>query len=173
MQSWWGFAQDEASGKAEKVKKIKCRYFNKGFCKYRKKCRYLHPKNICSDYVTNAKCLQTTCEDRHPEMCKFWGGTSKCKRNESCDFLHATFENSDNGEVEYRCIGCTNSWNDKNCVFEHIINGRQTFFCLNCEVWVKFKTRVYEADWTIYDESGYLKGDVWGKERNGKLNERW
>ena len=68
--------KDEASGEVEKVKKIKCRYFNKGFCKYRKKCRYLHRKNICSDYVTNAKCLQTTCEDRHPEMCKFWGSTS-------------------------------------------------------------------------------------------------
>ena len=123
--------------------------------------------------MTNAKCLQTTCKDRHPEMCKFWGSTSKCKRNESCDFLHATFENSDNGEVEYRCIGCKNSWNDKNCVFEHIINGRQAFFCLNCEDWVKFKTRVYESDWTIYDDSGYLKVDVWGKERNGKLIEWW
>ena len=41
--------KDETEDESE-FRKIKCRYFNKGFCKYQKKCRYLHPKNTCREF---------------------------------------------------------------------------------------------------------------------------
>jgi translation initiation factor 2B subunit (eIF-2B alpha/beta/delta family) len=38
----------EASELGDKMKKeIRCRYFNYGFCKYKEKCRFVHPKEVC------------------------------------------------------------------------------------------------------------------------------
>jgi hypothetical protein len=38
---------EEAKDTVNKAKRKKCRYFDKGFCKYNNKCRFLHPDNIC------------------------------------------------------------------------------------------------------------------------------
>jgi hypothetical protein len=152
--------KEETQDELEKFKKTKCRYFDKGFCRYRNKCRYFHPQKTCEEYLRSSKCDHLNCEDRHPEACKYWKSTNKCKRNENCDFLHATFAKGDDGIMAYKCVSCKNSWNDKNCVVKYSINGRETFFCLNCEDWVKIKTKVYDANWTLYDESGNLKVDV-------------
>ena len=62
--------------------------------------------------------------------------------------------------MKYKCVCCKNSWNDENCVAKYRINGWETLFCLNCEDWVKMKTRVYDVNWTLYDESVNLKVDV-------------
>ena len=110
--------------------------------------------------LRTGKCERPNCEERHQEMCKFWGRPNKCIRNENCDFLNVTFAYNDDAAGEYKCISCKNSWNDKNCVVEHSINGRETFFCLNCDDWVKLKTRVYDANWALYDKAGKLKVDV-------------
>ena len=29
----------------------KCRYYDKGYCKYLKKCRYFHPKTFCGTHL--------------------------------------------------------------------------------------------------------------------------
>ena len=76
--------------------------------------------------------------------------------NISCDFLHGTFENSDETNETFKCVGCKNVWADTTC----IVNGQETFFCLNCEDWVKFKIMVHEQNWTLYDKSGYLRRDI-------------
>merc|ERR1719318_2321754 len=143
-------------------KETKCRYFNKGFCKYRKKCRYGHPKEVCDTYLNTSKCENSKCPKRHPEVCKFWREKSgSCKRNERCDFLHVTLVNEmETSSQIYKCVGCKNEWEDKSCVVEHMIRGHKTFFCLNCEDWVKMKTNVYDANWTLFDEWGYLRQDV-------------
>ena len=140
--------------------KRKCRYFDKGFCKFRVKCRYIHPKRICEDYLRNGKCEVPGCKERHPEMCRYWG-SGKCRRNENCDFLHATLENVDEDKSStFKCVGCQNVWTDNTCVVKHNVNGRETFFCLNCQDWIKFKTRVHDKNWTLFDEAGNLRVDV-------------
>ena len=40
---------------------------------------------------------------------------------------------------------------------KNIIKGHETFFCLNCDDWVKFKENVLEQNWTLYDQEGYLR----------------
>ena len=102
------------------------------------------------------------CPKRHPEVCKFWREKSgSCKRKERCDFLHVTLVNQmETSSQIFKCVGCKNAWEDKSFVVEHIIRGHETFFCLNCEDWVKFKTNVYDANWTLFDEWGYLRQDV-------------
>ena len=48
-----------------------CRYFNKGHCKYREKCKFYHSKNVCQKYLENEKCECTDCSYRHPNILIF------------------------------------------------------------------------------------------------------
>ena len=109
----------------------KCRYFNKGHCKYRERCKFNHPKDICKTYLDCGKCVIENCRDRHPQLCKYWSKSkSGCKRNSSCDFLHVTLVQGDVNvkdveENTYKCAGCENAWTKRNCVVEHIISNHK------------------------------------------------
>ena len=121
----------------------KCRYYDRGHCKYKCGCKYFHPKNICKEYVNNKKCERKQCLDRHPKVCKFYlkskGG---CKRKSLCDFLHVTLAQHDEkitnreitGEIEFNCVGCKSSWKDK--------------------------LQVLDANWSMFDDKGDLRYDV-------------
>ena len=159
---------DQSEKDVEMVKEYKltkCRYFDKGFCKYRRKCRYSHPEKTCEQYIKYGQCSEQSCPHRHPKQCKFWqSNQNRCKRNLKCDFLHVTMANeNDKNEAHkstYKCVSCKNVWEDKNCVVKHVINGHETFFCLNCEDWVQFKTNVYDPNWTLFDKEGYLRINI-------------
>ena len=52
---------DEA--KDEKCKDIKCKYFDKGFCKMKETCLFRHKSmKICEDHLTGTKCSNKECE---------------------------------------------------------------------------------------------------------------
>ena len=156
------------NNKVEVVKNYKltkCRYFDKGFCKYRKKCRYSHPEQTCEQFLMYGQCRDQNCPERHPQLCKFWqNNQNSCKRNLKCDFLHVTMVNDDDENQahrqNFRCVSCKNAWQDVNCVVKHIIQGHETFFCLNCEDWVKFKGNVFDQNWSLFDEAGYLRRNI-------------
>ena len=142
-------------------KNRKCRYFNRGYCKYKMKCRYFHPKNVCQEYVTNQKCSNSDCIDRHPKPCKWTAQTGGCKRINGCDYLHATSVGMQTNEPqEYTCISCKDTWQNRSHVVEYGIQGVQVYFCLNCDDWVKVKPQVLEEGWTLWDGDGYLRRDV-------------
>jgi transcriptional regulator with PAS, ATPase and Fis domain len=65
----------ESVTKANNVNKMtkKCRYFNRGFCKYREKCRFYHPEHICEAYLKSNNCEQKECCKRHPKRCTWEG----------------------------------------------------------------------------------------------------
>ena len=65
----------------------KCRYFNRGYCKYTSKCRFSHPREICQTYLEGYNCNQRECEKRHPKSCKWIEGSRSCKR-QNCAYLH-------------------------------------------------------------------------------------
>ena len=49
--------------------KIRCRYYNLGFCKYLKKgCEFNHPKVNCE----RPNCDYKTCTRRHNKSCKYY-----------------------------------------------------------------------------------------------------
>ena len=52
---------------------------------------------------------------------------------------------------EYNCV---------KYVVKHIIQNMETYFCLNCDDWVKDKERVFEHGWTLLDQYGYLRKDI-------------
>ena len=67
----------------------KCRYFNRGFCKYREGCKYYHSPVICKDYVEVGICRKSSCFNRHPKTCKHWSvSPNGCPREDSCLYLH-------------------------------------------------------------------------------------
>ena len=53
-----------------------CGHNNRGYCKYKSRCRYTHSKDICSDHLSIGKCSNKECKDRHPRKCKWMEGHS-------------------------------------------------------------------------------------------------
>ena len=75
---------DKADKAENKGRTLKCRYFNRGFCKYKNKCRFGHPRQICSDYLENGKCEKRPCDQRHPKQCKWDKSDNSCRRGAEC-----------------------------------------------------------------------------------------
>ena len=148
--------EDSQSG--QKLTK-KCRHFNRGYCKHKSKCRFTHPDNICNDYVTNGKCEATRCEDRHPKRCKWLTSKDGCTR-EGCLYLHNTDKQSNYVDQTYKCESCKDIWTNSNCVVEYVLHNQKVHFCLNCDDWVKYKQNVFNADWTLMDNNGYLRTGI-------------
>ena len=115
-------------------------------------------------YSVKGRCDVENCPHRHPQICRSWKSTNYCEININCDFLHVTMANGDDGyqisTPKFKCASCKNVWEERSCIVTHIIQGHETFFCLNCEDWVKFKTNVFDQNWTLYDEAGNLKRDI-------------
>ena len=61
----------------------KYKFWNSGYCKFKKDCQFLHPEVICSE----AFCLEKSCNKRHPKPCKKFA-IGFCKFNDLCEFAH-------------------------------------------------------------------------------------
>ena len=162
-----GFKHDKADCNADKeqveTKEKTCRYFNRGHCKYKQKCKFFHSKEICQTYLEGGKCDAKICKSRHPKVCKWWQGSNGCGRN-NCDFLHVTLVSDDDqnrgSQENYPCSGCKNYYDDRNCVVEHTIKHTKLFLCLNCNSWIQRKEEILNVGWSMFNEFGDLKRDV-------------
>ena len=70
--------------------KKKCRYDDRGYCKYLGKCKYQHFAHICDQYKMQGKCEgRQSCPFRHPKVCNFWKSDKQgCKRGRVCKYMH-------------------------------------------------------------------------------------
>ena len=147
------------------IKRKRCRYFNRGFCKYKNKCRFVHPNKICIIYLKNQTCNEKSCIDRHPKLCKWTKSSGGCKR-EDCDYLHSFGEETDtdtknmDAPKDFKCEGCKYTWEDKSCVVEHFVEHKKVFFCLNCDDCIQHKANVFDEGWTLFDNEGYLRQGI-------------
>ena len=137
----------------------KCRYFNRGYCKYKHKCKYLHPKEMCREYLVSGTCGNVECCKRLPRVCKWIESNEGCKRNSECDYLHVTIANEENSPG-YKCASCKDTWLNSACVVEHVIQNWRLFFCLNCDDWVTEKSAVLMEGWTLLDRDGLLRRGI-------------
>ena len=72
----------------EKKPNIRCKFFNKGFCREGSACNYSHPEEDCVDHCSTGSCSQErVCSYRHPNKCKFWS-SGQCWRESNCVYLH-------------------------------------------------------------------------------------
>ena len=81
--------------------------------------------------------------------------------------MHVTLARDDGKVVDeemddhgYKCVGCHSSWTDQMCVVDHIVRNQKVYFCLNCDDWVRDKSRVLEESWSLFDDKGNLRYDV-------------
>ena len=65
----------------------KCKYWNQGYCKERRKCPWLHPKDDCQQYLKDGRCRDKDCSNRHRRVCKYWLDEG-CTRKKDCQYLH-------------------------------------------------------------------------------------
>ena len=153
-------AEEDMKEGEKRVKR--CRYNNRGHCKYKTECKYIHYREVCKTYLDGRKCDQNACKKRHPKVCKWLAGKDGCRRND-CDYLHVTLA-SDDGQKEahkcFPCAGCKSNFGDAWCVVQHIANGRTFSLCLNCDDWIVKKDMVINPGWTLFDQNGDLRADV-------------
>ena len=80
----------------EMTKKLVCKFFNKGYCKFTSKCKFEHPENKC----TEESCRNKACRKRHPKQCRY---KENCRRQTSCLYNHddtkKTMKEVENAEV--------------------------------------------------------------------------
>ena len=137
-----------------KAGKKRCRYFNRGFCKYKTKCRFVHPKHICKEHASNKKCENLECQDRHPKTCKWMASQVGCQRID-CVYLHDTPVLSEIKVPNFKCVSCMDTWTDEKCVVKHTVKNHTVYFCLNCDEWVQIKENVFDHGWTLLGEDGF------------------
>ena len=89
-------------------------------------------------------------------MFKWNEGRDDCKRDTECDYLHVNLVN----ERKYQCVSCKDAWDDGSCMVEPIIQNTSTFFCLNCDEWVRNKSKVLEEGRTLLDRFGQLRMEL-------------
>ena len=76
--------------KAQEPKvKIRCNFYNRGFCRKGSTCDFEHPVKLCEQYKLEGECTRSICKDRHIYKCKYFQSQKGCFRGSSCEFLHA------------------------------------------------------------------------------------
>jgi hypothetical protein len=71
---------------------IKCKFYNRGYCKEKDSCEFVHPEETCQEFIDTGYCSAgRLCHGRHPHKCRFWQEGS-CHRDSSCAFQHQEFD---------------------------------------------------------------------------------
>ena len=74
--------ENDEETKIKRTNRI-CKFYNRGYCKKKDSCSFIHPKTKCS--IKNCKDKQ--CQNRHLKDCKNWSNRC-CKFGSSCEFKH-------------------------------------------------------------------------------------
>ena len=69
-------------------------------------------------------------------------------------------DSAQNVKQEYKCVGCKSCWTENGFTVEHVIANQKVQFCLNCEDWIRDKSKVLDKNWTLLDQAGNLRYDV-------------
>ena len=80
--------QLKSNDHAREDKIRKCRFNNRGYCKFKEKCKNVHAENVCEDFLQKEKCETKGCSLRHPKNCFYWGKIEGCTRENLCKYLH-------------------------------------------------------------------------------------
>ena len=62
--------------------------------------------------------------------------------------------------LSYICISCKDTWEDRSCVVEHLVQGTRAYFCPNYEEWVENKSKVIQEGWAMLGRAGLLETDL-------------
>ena len=85
---------------SNKVKQIKCKYNNRGYCRKRKQCKYLHSNIVCEKSAEGEVCGNKYCEFRHPKKCLYFRMKYGCRFGVLCQYVHEEKEQNDDDKSE-------------------------------------------------------------------------
>ena len=103
----------------------KCRYYNRGHCKFKEKCNYFHSSSVCDTFLKDGICQEKGCNERHPKDCRYWTRNIEgCNRKENCDYLHNNSKKlSDTLATSYyECNKCDYKTTDRDSFNQHIVS---------------------------------------------------
>ena len=112
-----------------------CKFNDRGYCRNKTSCEYLHQTSICQFFLKDGKCLQQNCPSRHPKQCKYWR-RGYCFRGVQCKYRHGQ-EYIDqfldeNEEMRLKEINCENC--DVEAYNLYYCNYCERNFCANCTI---------------------------------------
>ena len=91
------------NGKQDEAKETRrCKWWNRGYCREKERCLFIHPKGDCQDHL-QGRCTSRGCTLQHRKVCKFIHTRVGCLRGEDCAYLHPAEEvtagenNAENG----------------------------------------------------------------------------
>ena len=61
-------------------------FVNRGYCRLKSRCVYIHPQTICQIFLQDGKCFVRGCLSRHPKDCKYQ--EQGCFRGNLCAYFH-------------------------------------------------------------------------------------
>lgn len=79
----------------EEAKKVRCNFYNRGYCKAGPECVFDHPKEDCENHRVGNFCRNRECTKRHRVICKYEGSNFGCVRGSECMFLHEDQKDGD------------------------------------------------------------------------------
>ena len=95
--------EDKVSKVIEVKEKKRCKWWNRGFCREREKCSFLHDREECQEHLSGG-CTSKGCHTlRHRKQCRYFSSEKGCHRGDTCEYLHIEENHSrerNNAEVE-------------------------------------------------------------------------
>ena len=91
--------EEKDNEKLKEMFNVRCKWWNRGFCKEREKCSYDHPDDDCPDHLQDGGCSNKKCRLRHRKDCRYFGTSQGCHRGEQCQYFHKILS-MDNSEVK-------------------------------------------------------------------------
>jgi hypothetical protein len=80
----------------EETHKIRCNFFNRGFCKAGLACLFYHPEEDCEVHMLGNICSDRACYKRHRTLCKYKDSKHGGLKGSKCMFLHKNPNGSTN-----------------------------------------------------------------------------
>ena len=110
--------KDKSETSNTRSKKVKCRYWNRGFCKNGNDCKFHHYEKDCETYLKTETCEDRKCKKRHRKLCRYFQSKEGCYRNEACQYLHELTTNDNKTKKnQTNEDNCSNSFECKKCDF--------------------------------------------------------
>ena len=133
----------------------KCRYYNRGYCKFHDQCNFFHSSSICEQFQQEGMCRKKGCRERHPRNCRYWTKNPEgCKRNELCQYMHVPSKKYDqkyvqNEDSEVLLVDISDSTGSRNDI-QNIVDDPYNFHCVECNIYFEMEGILRKHDSDIH-----------------------
>ena len=89
--------EKKISKNSEEKETKRCKWWNRGYCKEKNSCTFVHEKEDCKDHL-NGSCTNRGCKTlRHRKQCRYFSTVEGCHRRDRCEYLHVAHNKEEAG----------------------------------------------------------------------------